>query len=332
MAFQLTFHKPLPDEVAAVWREQVDKTSRRFARDKDMTAAVHGSRKAFKRLRALIQLIAPGLRKREARTENRRFRDLGRSLAQARDLQVMSETLDRLGVFADMAESKAMYAARAILAGQVADKVEVGAPADLIDRTAVRKDLRDARAALGQIDLSGVTDKALIDGFIAAYRTGCGDLKIAQTAEEDDLVHEWRKAVQAHWRHCALLNALWPDEMNVRVETARMISQYIGFDHDLSVLIAWIEAHTGAGLTRPQAAKLIKPARASQNLARQAGFELGARLYAAPPSAMRTMAEAWLQQTRREAEFGSSAPECAVFGLNGAGVANDDIRTDAPLV
>ena len=46
-----------------------------------------------------------------------------------------------------------------------------------------------------------------------------------------------RKAVQWHWRQMSLLGRAWPDEFAVRVTAARELSQMLGDDHDLAMLI-----------------------------------------------------------------------------------------------
>ncbi|HLL92518.1 MAG TPA: CHAD domain-containing protein, partial [Solirubrobacteraceae bacterium] len=58
--------------------------------------AVHETRKALKRLRALVALLAGELGEQAVARENRALRDVGRSLAGARDAEVMLGTLDAL--------------------------------------------------------------------------------------------------------------------------------------------------------------------------------------------------------------------------------------------
>ena len=68
-------------------------TARNGGPDED---AVHETRKALKRLRALVRLLEPELGAQAFARENAALRDAGRRLAGARDAEVMVGTLDAL--------------------------------------------------------------------------------------------------------------------------------------------------------------------------------------------------------------------------------------------
>jgi len=98
-----------PDETAAdglrrVARGQLELATELVRGDhgKDRAEAVHETRKALKRLRALIRLSRDALGTDLYRSENVAFRDLGRSLSGARDTDVLIQTLDGIAErFAD---------------------------------------------------------------------------------------------------------------------------------------------------------------------------------------------------------------------------------------
>ena len=62
-------------------------------------------------------------------------------------------------------------------------------------------------------------------------------MKNAYDEPSDESFHTMRKAVQWHWRQMSLLARAWPDEFAVRVTAARELSQMLGDDHDLAMLI-----------------------------------------------------------------------------------------------
>ena len=49
---------------------------------------------------------------------------------------------------------------------------------------------------------------------------------------------EWRKRLQRHWRHMQLLAEGWPGYLRQRAQLTHKISETIGQEHDLSVLVA----------------------------------------------------------------------------------------------
>lgn len=62
----------------------------------ELDEAIHESRKAFKRVRALVCLARDALGDETYRRENETFRDAGRALASVRDARVMVDTLEDL--------------------------------------------------------------------------------------------------------------------------------------------------------------------------------------------------------------------------------------------
>ncbi len=323
MSFVLPLDRSLADAVRETWGAQLRQTERRFRKTGDFDVAVHGARKACKRLRALIRLIAPGLKAKVAKTENRRFRDIGRSLAAARDRAVLSATIDSVAHTSGLTNDPAVTQLRQLLAARdndAASAISVPVPLDASgpDPSAVRSAINEAKAALGDIDFDGLRDRHVIAGFLQAYREARKGLRAARQTSDDEVVHDWRKAVQAHWRHCALLSAIWPDEMAVRVETARAISQSIGFDHDLSVFIAVCEAFAGHGMKRADAKRLIAAARTMQAAARAEGLEDGERLFALPPSAMRKLVGRWLAVARQSPMGQTATSDLLVKGRESA--------------
>ncbi|MEM9029818.1 MAG: CHAD domain-containing protein [Pseudomonadota bacterium] len=298
MTFRLALNGPIADDVRTVWQAQLRKNGRRWARPSDLGHAIHASRKSFKRMRALIRLIAPAIRKRDVKTENVRYRDLGRSMAVARDAQVMGETLDALATLGGLQNTSSLRAARSVLAERLVaarNNTDVA-----VDPSVVRDTLSHAATAVSDLDLQRLDDDRLADGFAKAYAKARAGLKAARSAVDDEVVHDWRKDVQTHWRHCALLEALWPEQMVVRIETARQISHRLGFDHDLCVLMQFFEQATGEGLSNRQAALLIERSRQIQLAARAEAICSGRRLLATPTGAMRTAVRQWLAITREE--------------------------------
>jgi hypothetical protein len=85
---------------------------------------------------------------------------------------------------------------------------------------------------------------ALGGGLENSYRRGRKATEYAYDEPTDENFHELRKAVQWHWRQMALLGRAWPDEFAVRVNAARELSQLLGDDHDLTLLVAAVSAAT----------------------------------------------------------------------------------------
>ena len=61
--------------------------------------AVHESRKAIKRLRALLRLIKPGMTRLHFRRDETRLKEIAQLLSGVRDIQAMTETAAKLEAY-----------------------------------------------------------------------------------------------------------------------------------------------------------------------------------------------------------------------------------------
>jgi hypothetical protein len=90
------------------------------------------------------------------------------------------------------------------------------------------------------------------------------------------------------WYHLTILHSAWPPVMNALADEAHRLSEHIGDDHDLSVLLAWAEEHAPAS-----AAAIQGPVGQRRAELQADAFEIGARLYADKPREFVGRIERW---------------------------------------
>lgn len=310
MRYRLKLREPVEKGVRRIGLGQIDQAAAALARE-DRDTGIHEARKCFKRLRALLDMSRPALSDKVYRRENRRFRDLGRTLAGPRDIHVMCQTVERLQQQRDLSEAGSVPSAlRAWLAswraptGLHADAGRIG------EAQAALADARDAFTGL-RVRCDGITP--LVEGFRDIYAGGRKVMTLAyRDGVSDEPFHEWRKHVQRHWRQLQLLQNAWPEAIAPRIEVASELSDIIGADHDLAVLIAFIRRNRAILGAREEVAVVIRAAEAEQATLREAARPRGARLYALPPKAMAQMVEANWAVARilsREVRADKTAPD-----------------------
>jgi CHAD domain-containing protein len=205
----------------------------------DLDAAVHETRKALKRLRALVRVSRDALGDDAYRRENTVFRDAGRRLSATRDAAVMVETLDDLRerYRAELADD-AFAGLREALAADAES-----ASADLSDdRTAVEQvqgelDAARRRVATWPIDDDGGLE-LLEPGFERIYRRGRRALKAARKDADTEQLHELRKRAKDLWHAAQIVRPASPKAMKKLARRAHALSDLAGDDHDLAVLRA----------------------------------------------------------------------------------------------
>jgi CHAD domain-containing protein len=241
MGYRLRPGEGAADGVRRIARGQID-----FAADEldgkgdgDLDSAVHESRKAFKRLRALVRVSRDALGDEAYRRENTIFRDAGRRLSAARDAAVMVETLEGLTArYRTELADDAFSGLRDALADEAA-----AASARLADDRGAVEEVQGALAAARRrvagwpIDDDGGLE-LLEPGFERIYRRGRRALKAARKDPDTEQLHELRKRAKDLWHAAQILRPAAPKPMKKLARRAHALSDLAGDDHDLAVLRA----------------------------------------------------------------------------------------------
>lgn len=245
--------------------------------------SVHEARKALKRLRTLLRVSRPALEERRYRREKVTFRNAGRELAPARDAQVLLETLDGLiDGFGDDVPSGTWSRLRKELAAGA--KRAQGHGHDNVD--AVLDVLSQARSRVSKWPLPSENGRAsLAEGFDRIYRRGRRALRRAKADPDPETLHELRKRAKDLWHAAQLLEPASAKKLKRTAKAAHHLSNLLGDDHDLSVLLDY--AHQHPEFTKPKELELLKTVvdRRRKALRRQS-FDCAERLYRRKPKRM----------------------------------------------
>ncbi len=291
MAFRFKLAEPLEQGVKRIACEQIERAQSQLKGPGDTVVAVHETRKAMKRLRALLRLIRPALGESVFREENAKLRDLSAGLSGTRDRHVLLETVAKLEANSSLGKKGLAQVLRDVLHatnGREDPAAEVAAMKEAQSR------LADAKKRFSGLTFKGEGFDIVGPGLEASYRKGRRAFHHAYSDPTDENFHEWRKGTQAHWRHMVLLSRAWAGCLNARVAEARALSQLLGDDHDLALLVAFVKSEVGGELDTTQAAAIEKIARQRQEELRAVAHPRGVRLFTeGPRNLRRRMAAYW---------------------------------------
>ena len=250
-------------------------------------AAVHDFRKAMKRWRALLRLLAPFLGE-DAQRLRAQARDFARSLAGARDAQSALEAVD------DVTEDNAALSPRTIKSIRARlDAIRVDAEADRLTQ-AVRAQtivaLDTAEAAIGAWPISEITFSDLAGELSRTYKRARDEAPSDNWRHvEPDVLHELRGRVVAHRYQMELIEPLWPKFGKLWVAEAQRLRDRLGAYQDLSVLLGYTAPHGPLAPWRSRLTPLILTRRTTHAKAAQ---RIAGRLFAERPRAFRKRIEA----------------------------------------
>ncbi len=239
MSFRIDPKKTFSDELQRIGSELIDDAMAALSQQPDGPhKAVHEARKKFKRLRALYRFVEseePAFRK----AENERFRDIARSLSQAREAAALVESIHYLQHFSRSdAESQALASAHDALANR--RDAMTGDDGDLPAR--IRDALLECEKGKHALKhLSFPTSKKTAEKLVKQTwrkqrRKALKALSKCHAQAHDEDFHDLRKSGQVYWIHLALMRRLWPSALRAKKIDAKRLVDLLGHEHDLSVL------------------------------------------------------------------------------------------------
>jgi CHAD domain-containing protein len=284
--YRLKEGETVPKGIARIARGRIDHAldELRGKSDSSPEEAVHEARKDMKKLRALLRLARGEVGDKTFRRESDAFRDAGRELAGVRDADVMLATLGKLEErYSGELSAKAAGDLRQALE---AHRIRTAAGTRGQAAEAAIEMLQQARRRVSGWSVENDGFGAVEDGLQRVYRQGRRAWRSAGDDPSPEALHEWRKRVKDLWYHFSILREAWPPVMAALADEAHELSDRLGDDHDLVVLLTWAGEHAdGTELE----AVVEKRRRELQDQA----FAYGARLYADKPGAFTKRIERW---------------------------------------
>ena len=284
------------DGLAAAARSIIADARRALA-DSELSdaEAVHEVRKALKRWRALLRLLAHPLGD-QADQMRAEARELMRALSGARDAQ---SALDAL---ADLRKAELPFSPMSM--ETISQRLT--AIKDAAEQTGFTKDMRDrlsryldyATLSLERWPLTAINFDTVADGLIATYRRGRQLLPENWAETDAEHLHDLRRRVVEHSHQMNLMEPLWPRLGKVWAEEAQRLRNRLGACQDLAVFTGLTAPHQPLAPWRSRLSPVIE-ARRSAHL--KTAARIAGRLFAEKPKAFRRrIAALWsARQTKK---------------------------------
>ncbi|AGY60135.1 CHAD domain-containing protein [Gloeobacter kilaueensis] len=298
MAFELADAQQVRSEIRRIVLEQVDEALTHLADefDRDPDAAVHAARKQFKRLRALLRLIRCELGSACYRQEDRLLQEAGRTLSQARDAHVLVKTLTKLARELDLSDDGLIASLQARL-----EERSAAVPLDREVIAGVVVSLVGLQQRLEDWPLRHEGWPLIEAGALWVYRQGRRAFACAYDQPSAEHFHTWRKRVKDLWHQLELLTPLWPPVLKPLADEAHRLADYLGDEHDLSVLLETLQTFTPE-ITTGKGALLLETIEKQRQTLQQLARPLGLKLYAETPRAYRRRLHGYWQAWKGEAQ------------------------------
>jgi len=307
MSYRLQRRESVSKGMRRIATEQTDKAIAELV-DPELTPhkTVHQLRKRCKKIRGLVRLVRPALGD-QYQIENKSYRDIARKVSSVRDKQVLLETWKSFQADGDMT----IIFVEPEYFGEVAAVLE-----QMRDHTAKQCNLdeslcelellfRQARSRIENWSFSEDAFRSIYGGLKQTYDRGYRDIyKILDTPHPaNEQLHEWRKRTKYHWYHLRLLRPLWKKMLNVHIRELSVLSELLGYDHDLAVFRQTVIERPGLFGEPAKLEPLLSQLQNRRQQIQRRALSLGMRIYAEMPNNLADRFEkywdAWQQDNPR---------------------------------
>ncbi len=262
-------------------REQVEKS---IATLDDPTLSlderVHDFRTGLKKTRAVLRLMRFSLGEEAYAAENAYYRELQQKLAPLRDGTVRRVTMEKL-----LAEARDAFDIRRFDSYYRDLDTEYerlrGAFGTTNSDGQALESLREHAALIPPItDGSPAT---VVLGLKKIYKQGRKAMARAKADPSPENMHEWRKKTKYLWYHFKLLRETWRPVMGTLARALHQLSDDLGDEHDLSVLVGDLEKYPADEVF----SAISTFAEDRKKSLRAEAFRLGEKVFLESPTAIR---------------------------------------------
>lgn len=301
MGYQFKLKESLAEGVRRIAEEQLNQAIEKLThREEDPHETIHEVRKHFKKLRGLIRLVRFGLGD-DYKRLNVWYRDAGRRLSRVRDAESMLESLQALQErFTD-----SEYADLFLEFENVFQERKQKLVAEWIDLeqelSTLQEQLQGELEAVADWKIKGTASKVIRHGVQQTYARGQDALAQLHQEPGDELFHECRKRCKYQLYHMRLLSNIWPPIMTARIAELDQLNDYLGDDHDLTVMTQLVTGkNESLGVSAARVEQLLALIGQQRQILQAAAFPLADRIFVEKPKAFSRRIKGYWKLWRKE--------------------------------
>lgn len=305
-SLQLGESEPLPEGLKRVTMEQLEVAAEGFFEGEEyFPTAVHESRKAIKRIRALLRLVKGEIPDKIYGFEDRMLRDTARSLQEVRAAVALAEAARLIvalygdllahGVFDELV-ARLERRRQVIELKTLEDPHLVARVVRNLEKAYHRYSSWPTDPEARRVYGMGIRDsyEAIKPGLSETYQRGRKGMVSAYGSRRPGHFHGWRKRVKDLRHQMEFLAPLWPEVVVGMAVTLHRLGELLGEDHDLAELAVLVATRTDLCPDPRERSLLIALVRQRRWELETAAEVLGRRIYAEKPAALTSrFAEYW---------------------------------------
>lgn len=207
-----------------------------LAKQDDLHENIHQARLCCKRIRSILRLARPGMRKEEYRALNAFYRDNARKLSDLRDLTALIEITEKVNAGMKKTPSLSVFLKRYMNSLKIQrNKVSHSYSFTKAKENALHS-FKNKIPEIPEISLPHSSEKTIADGMQRIYRRARKYWKYNRSSIDDHLMHQWRKQIKYLWYQLVVIDPVLPGILSAFALYLQRISKKLGEYHDLVIL------------------------------------------------------------------------------------------------
>ena len=273
MSFCIEKNECLPDAIQRIAVEQLVVAAGEVAGRNVSAASIHNARKAIKRARAVLRLLRCNGNTDAVKRQDCTLRDAGRILAKSRDTHIQLDALKQLSIC-----RKSSLCRDLIQRLSDQEKHEVKEAGKHLSR--FTRAIRSTESKLPDLLAPGFEEETLALALEKSYRRSRKCYKRVRKTTTGKKLHEWRKTAKTFSYHLDLLAGIAAKKLKTVTRNAHQLTDYLGDDHDLFLLLQALTHATG-----PDAIRVKRELRKRRSKLQKCAFKVGCKTFdLAPPA------------------------------------------------
>lgn len=238
MSYSINLNKNVEKQSQKVVFSQLKKSIEEIEENSlSMDNKIHQLRKRCKKMRGLLRIIRPQLKKSGVYdAQNQYFKETAKHFSATRDKKMLEETFKKIVLKYNLDENRYTQILTSI------ESMEVQSEKSVQNHFAsYRAEYERNRKNIKQYRLKKKNSKALDKGIKKGYKKAKKLKKKAYETQSDKDFHQWRKWVKYHWYQMRLIKKNEKCVLGPRVKLSGMLADILGDEHDLSVFKSFVE-------------------------------------------------------------------------------------------
>lgn len=241
MSLRIDLNETVPFNIERIMQTFLDEC-RTSLQQEDPHQAIHEARKGMKKMRAFSRLVRGEIGKKRYKQTNTYYRDVARQISEARDITAMLDTLQDLYEALDAALCEQTFQDiknHLVSRKSALSRIQINRD-KLLEN--MLNDLEKAEKIHGKWKIEQNGFEIFFKGIKITYSKCQQAMKKAYKKQSTKNLHEWRKRCKYLRYEVDFLRDIWPEPMKSLERELHQLTDYLGDDHDLAVLKAYVES------------------------------------------------------------------------------------------